>query len=196
MIHKTYYCLRVTLAAIGLATLVIASGPSHAQDEPFIGQIDYFGFNFAPRGWAKCEGQLLPIDQNQSLYSLLGTNYGGNGRTDFALPDMRGRIPIHVGSGYSLASKGGAESQVLSGAELPEHSHSLRATTTVGNRVLPGGNVLADDAPDETYRNKVPNTSMHADAVGASPSGAHDNMPPYLVVNCSIALQGLFPSRN
>jgi microcystin-dependent protein len=174
-----------------------------AASQPFLGQIEYYGFNFAPRGWTQCDGQLLPINNFQSLFSLLGTTFGGDGRTNFALPDMRGRVPVHdggsAGSGLTrrpLGQKGGEEQHILTAAELPAHTHSLRGSTNPGNQVLPAGNALANDAPDETYRDEAPNTDMRAGSVGATSSGAHENMPPFLVINCTIALQGLFPSRN
>jgi len=191
------------LAVASVATLACTGGgsPPAKASEPFLGQIEYYAFDFPPRGWAFCDGQLLPINQNQALFSLLGTTFGGDGRTTFALPDMRGRIPVHAGTGpgltpRNLGERGGAETVVLSAADIPSHTHSLRGTTGVGNQVLPGGNTLANDAPDETYRNEAPNADMHAGSVSATPSGAHENMPPFLVVNCSIALVGILPSRN
>lgn len=191
----------ITFSAVMLMSLICWSKPSVAVD-PFLGQIEYFGFNFPPRGWAQCDGQILPINQNQSLYSLLGTTFGGDGRTSFALPDMRGRMPVHDGGSAGthltrrvLGSKGGQESVTLTSNEIPSHTHVLRGSTGAGNQVLPGGNALADDNPDETYRNEAPNTTMHAGSIG-SVSQSHENMPPFLVVNCNIALTGIFPSRN
>ncbi len=193
--------LMTTVVVAALVSIISWSKPSLAV-EPFLGQIEYFGFNFPPRGWAQCDGQLLPINQNQSLYSLLGTTFGGDGRTSFALPDMRGRMPVHdggsAGTGLTrrnLGSKGGQESVILSAAEIASHSHTLRGNTGAGNQSLPGGNTLADDNPDETYRNEAPNTSMHAGSI-SSVSQSHENMPPFLVINCNIALTGIFPSRN
>ena len=193
------------LMITGSAILVGAmtwSQPASAS-EPFLGQIEYYAFNFAPRNWAKCDGQILPINQNQSLYSLLGTTFGGDGRTSFALPDMRGRIPVHdggsAGNGLTrrnLGQKGGEEQHTLTAAEIPAHSHSLRGNTSAGNQVLPAGNALANDAPDETYRDEAPSVDMRAGSIAATASGAHNNMPPYLVLNCTIAFQGIFPSRN
>jgi microcystin-dependent protein len=193
------------LALAGAATLAasLSFSPPARASEPFLGQIEYYAFNFAPRGWTFCDGQVLPISQFQALFSLLGTTFGGDGRTTFALPDMRGRIPVHdgfsTGPGLTrrpLGSKGGAETVVLTAAEIPSHSHSLRGTTGVGNQVLPAGNAIADDAPDETYRDAAPDADMRAGSVAATPSQGHENMPPYLVINCSIALNGIFPSRN
>ena len=190
-----------TLSVVAFVSITGWSKPSMAV-EPFLGQIEYYGFNFPPRGWAQCDGQILPISQNQSLYSLLGTTFGGDGRTTFALPDMRGRMPVHDGGSAGtnlthriLGNKGGQESVILTANEIPSHTHTLRGTTGAGNQVLPEGNSLADDSPDETYRNEAPNTTMHTGSIGST-SQSHENMPPYLVINCNIALTGIFPSRN
>lgn len=199
-------CISKTrLAAAGITALLVTFGsiPQAMAVEPYLGQIEYYGFNFAPRGWALCDGQILPINQNQSLYSLLGTTFGGDGRTTFALPDMRGRVPVHDGGSAgpgltrrALGSKGGLETVTLTAAQIPSHTHTLYGTSAVGNRPLPGNNSLADDAPDETYSNAAPNTDMRAGSIATTASASHNNLPPYQVVNCSIALQGLFPSRN
>ncbi len=173
--------------------------------DPFIGQIQAFGFNFAPRGWAKCEGQLLQISSNTALFSLLGTTYGGDGRTTFALPDLRGRVPISPGQGpglsnYKLGAKGGVEEVVLTEGQLPPHKHP--AVAHAANPVGRGGE---SDNPDNHYwavegkyaTNK--NTDMAADAVETLSIGnglGHENRPPYLVVNYCIALFGIFPSRS
>ncbi len=200
--RKPSHALLMITGSAVLAGSMIWSQPATAA-EPFLGQIEYYAFNFAPRGWAKCDGAILPINQNQSLYSLLGTTFGGDGRTSFALPDLRGRIPVHdggsAGNGLTrrpLGQKGGEEQHTLTTTEIPAHSHSLRGNTNAGNQVLPAGNALANDAPDETYRDEAPSAEMRAGSVAAASSGAHDNMPPYLVLNCTIALQGTFPSRN
>lgn len=202
MTRKTSKALVAIVVGAVFAMGITWAKPATAS-EPFLGQIEYYAFNFAPRGWTQCDGQILPINSFQALFSLLGTTFGGDGRTSFGLPDMRGRIPVHDGGSHGsgltrrqLGSKGGAETVLLSAAHLPSHTHTLRGSTNAGNQVLPTGNSLADDAPDETYRNEAPNTDMHAGSIGATPSGAHQNMPPFLVVNCAIALQGLFPSRN
>jgi microcystin-dependent protein len=202
MVPKTSTSLLAVTGSIVMAAAIGWSRPVLAV-EPFLGQIEFYAFNFAPRGWAFCDGQTLPINQNQSLYALMGTTFGGDARTTFSLPDLRGRTPVHDGGGAgngltrrALGQKGGAETVTLSAAELPAHSHNLAGTASAGNQVLPAGNVLADDAPDETYSDAAPDTAMHAGAIGATAAGPHDNMPPYLVLNCAIALQGLFPSRN
>ena len=173
------------------------------MSEPFLAEVRIVGFNFAPRGWAFCDGQILPINQNQSLYSLLGTTYGGDGRTSFALPDMRGRTPMHVGRSngggfHTEGQKSGEETHTLSGAEMPQHDHVLQASATAGNTPIPGGNVLAD-TPGQIYRDYNAGTavSLVSGTVANVGGGqAHDNMQPYLAVNFCIALQGLFPSRN
>jgi microcystin-dependent protein len=153
-------------------------------------------FGFAPKGWATCDGQLLPINQNQALFSLLGTTYGGNGQTNFALPDLRGLVPIHVGNGHTLGGRGGEQAHTLSIAELPTHIHSMRAADNPAD---------TNAATATTYLGKQTNTYGPAtNLTGMSPaeisnvggSQAHPNMQPYLVLNFSIALQGIFPSQN
>jgi microcystin-dependent protein len=177
------------------------------MSEPFLAEIKMVGFNFAPRRWAFCDGQILPINQNQSLYSLLGTTYGGDGRTTFALPGLRGRTPIHVGqdggASHTLGSKGGEESHFLSVAEMPAHDHVAQASTndaTLGNPAGgtgAGNNVLAK-ANIDMYRqhDATTQTDLNAGMIGTVGGQPHNNMQPYLAVNFCIALQGLFPSRN
>lgn len=167
------------------------------MSEPFLGEIMIVGFNFAPRGWALCNGQLLPIAQNQSLYSLLGTTYGGDGRTSFALPDLRGRTPIHFGNGHTLGQKSGEETHTLAATEMPAHTHAVQASPTAADTPLPGGNLPGTTAAADVYNaaNNVEN--MSAAAVANNGSGqAHANMQPYLTLNFCIALRGLFPSRD
>ena len=179
---------------------------------PFLGQITMVGFTFAPRGWAFCDGQILPINQNQSLYSLLGTTYGGDGRTTFALPDLRGRGPMHVGNGHSLGQRGGEERHVLSVGELPSHAHgdavfsevTVNATSGVADKKSPVNNSLAAAPADprleeKGYSTAAPDTPMADGAVALPSVGGgqpHGNMPPFLAINFCIALQGIFPSRN
>lgn len=166
--------------------------------EPFLGEIQIFGFNWPPRGWALCDGQVMPINQNQSLYSLLGTTYGGDGRTTFALPDLRSRVPVHRGDGHSLGSKTGAESVALTLSQLPNHTHALHASTTAGDTKLPVQNVSAASTNGNlNLYSSTTDTTMAADAVAPVGNGqAHENMQPFLTVSFCIALQGLFPSRN
>ena len=173
------------------------------MSEPFLAEIRMVGFNFAPRGWAFCDGQILPINQNQSLYSLLGTTYGGDGRTSFGLPGLRGRAPIHVGSNggssHVLGSKGGEESHLLSIAEMPAHDHVAQASqndATLGNAA--GGNNVLTKANIDMYRqhDATTQTNLNTGMIGTVGGQSHNNMQPYLAVNFCIALQGLFPSRN
>ena len=164
--------------------------------EPFIGEIRIVSFGFAPRGWATCDGQLLPINQNQALFSLLGTTYGGDGRVNFALPDLRGRAPVHVGS-HTQGERGGAEQHTLIAAEMPTHAHDLMASSTDGDSAVAQGHVLARRR-DQPYL--PPPASLQAMRTGtvANVGGgqAHTNLQPYLVLNFCVALQGIFPSRN
>lgn len=166
--------------------------------EPFLGEIQMVGFNFAPRGWAFCDGQILPINQNQSLYSLLGTTYGGDGRTSFALPDLRSRTPVHEGDGYQLGQKGGAETVTLTTAEIAAHTHAARAQDVAANTNAPAGNMVAEAPVPMNHAPSVANlVNMHSGSIANAGGGqAHNNMQPFQTINFIIALQGLFPSRN
>lgn len=164
--------------------------------EPFLSEIRVMSFAFAPKGWALCNGQLLPINQNQALFSLLGTTFGGDGRVNFALPDLRGRTPIHVGSGHTLGERGGEQAHTLSIAELPTHVHVAQATTLAGDTPIPAGNVLAD-SPSQLYAAASGLTALGAGTVtNTGGSQAHLNMQPFLTLSFCIALQGIFPSQN
>lgn len=168
--------------------------------EPFLSEIRIMSFVFAPKGWALCNGQLLPINQNQGLFSLLGTTFGGDGRVNFALPDLRGRTPIHVGSGHTLGERGGEQAHTLSISEIPTHVHVLQGSTAVGNSVNPrtvsGGNVLAQD-PGNVYGGAANLVSLNTGSVAnVGGSQAHLNMQPFLTLSFCIALQGIFPSPN
>jgi microcystin-dependent protein len=170
--------------------------------EPFLSEIRIFSFDFAPKGWALCNGQLLPINQNQALFSLLGTTFGGDGRVNFALPDLRARVPIHVGNGHTLGEKGGEQNHTLSGPEMTAHTHSLNASKTQGNIVNPNfnnvGNVLAQD-PGNCYSptfNPSPAALNAGSVTNAGGSQAHSNTQPFLSLTFGIALQGIFPSPN
>jgi microcystin-dependent protein len=164
--------------------------------EPFLSEIRIMSFNFAPKGWATCDGQLLPINQNQALFSLLGTTYGGDGRVNFGLPNLDGRTPIHTGSGHTLGERGGEQAHTLSISEIPTHVHSAIASSTVGTAPLPTGNFLAQEArkPYAAPDNNL--VAMNAATIGnTGGSQAHLNMQPFLVLNFCIALQGIFPSQ-
>lgn len=167
------------------------------MSEPFLGEVRMMSFNFAPKGWALCNGQLLPINQNQALFSLLGTSFGGDGRVNFALPDLRGRTPIHVGSGHALGERGGEQAHTLSIAEMPEHIHILNATSDDATQPIPTGNLLARQAPANPYIGPASLGSMNAASVAnTGGSQAHLNMQPFLTISFCIALQGIFPSPN
>jgi len=175
------------------------------MSEPFVGQITTFGFNFAPRGWAFCNGQLLAISQNDALFSLLGTIYGGDGRTTFALPDLRGRSAIHFGngpglSGHAIGDKRGAETVTLNVAQLPAHNHpaTLKAINAPGNETDPTGNMLAE-VNDAIYEANASGSDMGSDSIVVGNTGGNhsvNNMQPYLALNWCIALFGVYPSRN
>ncbi len=190
------------LMAVVLVSGTLWTAPVRAS-EPFVGQLMIFAGNFAPRGWAYCDGQILAISQNEALFSLLGTIYGGDGRTTFGLPDLRGRIPVHAGQGpglsnRTLGAKGGAETATVAPSQLPSHSHALRAYSGQGDTDMPGNNVLAFDSREKQYRAEAPDVNMQASALAAAPggNGSHENMAPYQVLGYCIALSGVYPPRN
>jgi microcystin-dependent protein len=169
--------------------------------EPFLAEIRLMSFIFAPKGWAPCNGQLLPINQNQALFSLLGTTFGGDGRVNFALPDLRGRTPIHVGSGHTLGERGGEQAHTLSIAELPTHIHAMNGSSANASGIVPTGNVLAKGTtvssnPINYYSTAISNlVAMQPGSVtNTGGSQAHLNMQPFLTLGYCIALQGIFPS--
>lgn len=163
--------------------------------EPFLSEVRIMSFVFAPRGWALCNGQLLPINQNQGLFSLLGTTFGGDGRLNFALPDLRGRTPIHVGSGHTLGERGGEQAHTLSIAELPTHTHVLQASSANADVLIAAGNLLA--TANNLYTGAANLTSLQpASVTNVGGSQAHLNMQPFLTLSFCIALQGIFPSPN
>lgn len=163
--------------------------------EPFLSEIRLFSFNFPPRGWALCNGQLLPINQNQALFSLLGTTYGGNGQTNFALPNLQGRTPIHKGNGHTLGELGGEQAHTLSIAELPMHTHEVRGSSANADSPVPTNNLLA--SANNVYAAPVNLTTLHPSSItNVGGSQAHLNMQPFLTISFCIALQGIFPSPN
>jgi microcystin-dependent protein len=166
------------------------------MSEPFLGQIQPFSFNFPPRGWAECAGQTLPINQYQALFSLLGTYYGGDGRTNFGLPDLRGRASLGEGPGYTIGSRAGEERHALSTNEMPRHLHTWRGSSAAATVSTPTARLLAA-SPGNVYASAAPNVTLSPRTISQTGgSQAHENMQPYLVVNFCIALVGIFPSRN
>lgn len=191
------------LLLIGLFA-ILSMGKANAQQvETFLGEIRMFAGNFAPTGWAFCQGQLLPIAQNTALFSLLGTTYGGDGRTTFALPDLRGRVPVGFGQGPGLSYKDlgqqfGTETVTLTTAQMPAHSHTVNAVNSEGNQNLPTNSLPANTkALDKEYSDAASNTTMKSGMIGITGSSQPVNISqPSLGVNFIIALQGIFPSRN
>ena len=163
--------------------------------QPYVGEIRMFAGNFAPAGWMFCEGQLLPISENETLFQLIGTTYGGDGQSTFALPDLRGRIPIHQGNGFILAETGGAEEITLTVNQIPAHSHPLLAAAVTGDQITPGGNLSASSFNVTPYINDVQSGNFNAGSVSAvGGSQPHTNFQPYLCVDFIISLFGIFPS--
>jgi len=189
--------------------------PVYAQATPYLGQMMYAAFNFPPKGWALCNGQILPISQNAALFSLLGTFYGGNGTNTFALPNMQGRVPVSMGEGaglpnYNIGQVGGSETETLTVSNLPAHAHSLSlsvpipASSGAATVSTPSGSTPANTVHSLSYSAAVPNVSLSSTvtvsgntaAAGSASPQPFSTMPPYLTVNCVIALSGIFPSRN
>jgi microcystin-dependent protein len=165
--------------------------------QPYVGEIRMFGGNFAPVGWMFCEGQVLPISENETLFNLIGTTYGGDGQSTFALPDLRGRLPLHQGSGAVLGQPGGVEEVTLTLGQIPIHSHALVASTGPGSVNTPGGNVTAESAAVKVYFADQPTVAMGQQAI--APTGGsqpHSNFQPYLCVSFIISLSGIFPSQS
>jgi len=191
--------LRRIVLAVSSTLVLCLSQLSYA--EPFIGEVAWVPYNFAPRGWASCDGQILSISQNTALFSLLGTTYGGDGRTTFGLPDVRSRTLMHQGNGpgltsRSLGEKAGEEAVTITTAQMPAHNHGLSGSTALPSSTSPTNNVLATQSRSRLYA-ETANTQMDIDSVGyAGGNQAHENMQPYTVLHCIIALQGIFPSRN
>ncbi|HJX90797.1 MAG TPA: tail fiber protein [Pyrinomonadaceae bacterium] len=166
------------------------------MSQPYYGEIRMFGGNFAPAGWMFCEGQLLPISEYDTLFNLIGTTYGGDGETTFALPDLRGRVPIHQGNGFVLAEQGGVEEVTLTINQIPQHSHALLASGDLGNQLNTTGNLISNSQGAIPYLEDVPTLNMRSSALtpvgGSQP---HTNFQPYLCINFIISLFGVFPSQ-
>ncbi len=203
---KTIWTIKHLLMIFGILGLFTFATPktAAAQSDPFIGTIAMFGFNFCPRGWTGAEGQLLAISQNTALFSLYGTTYGGDGRTTFALPDLRGRNPIGDGTGpglpqFRLGQRGGAVQTTLSVQNMPSHNHPVNATNSIADKTGPGTDFLAADVVggDPIYHNGPANRVMDPEMIGntggSQPFSIQD---PYLTIKFCVALQGIFPSRN
>jgi microcystin-dependent protein len=166
------------------------------MSNPFLSELRIVSFNFAPKGWALCNGQLLQINTNQALFALLGTTYGGDGRTTFGLPDLRGRVPTHVGAGLTLGEKAGQEAHTLIASEMPAHNHVVNGSSTAGNSAPPSNNLFAS-TPSLIYNQPGAATTLQPDTISnTGGSQPHENRQPYLVLNVIIALQGIFPSQN
>lgn len=166
--------------------------------EPFLAEVRIMSFNFPPKGWALCNGQLLPINQNQALFSLLGTTYGGDGRVNFALPDLRGRVPVYVGgsTGFTLGQRGGETAHTLSIGEMPQHNHFIRATSTAATTNVPSNTTTFGSVSSSLYMPVTALTTLNPQTVtNSGGSQAHNNMQPFLTLNFCIALQGIFPSQ-
>lgn len=194
-------CRVLLLLVVVLTIAMIASVPASAQ-EPFLGEIRYVAFNFAPQGWVQCNGQILPINQYQALFSLLGTYFGGDGVQTFALPDMRGRVPVATGQGAGLTNRnigdqGGKESVALTIPQLPAHRHPIHASSAVGNSKAATGNVPATNSSvGLIYSNQAADVSMDPkSSTSIGQNQPHENMQPFLGMTCIIALQGIYPSR-
>lgn len=167
------------------------------MSEPFMAEIRLMSFNFAPQGWAQCNGQFLPINQNQGLFALLGTTYGGNGQTNFQLPDFRNRVPMHLGPSFNLGQSGGEAAHTVSIAELPTHSHVLNATSDTSTTPIPANTVMVATCSADLFGAAASLVAMHAGTItNVGGSQPHNNQSPYLKLNFCIALQGLFPTQN
>jgi microcystin-dependent protein len=165
--------------------------------QPYVGEVRMFAGNFAPAGWMFCDGQLLPISEYETLFNLIGTTYGGDGQSTFALPDLRGRIPIHHGSGFTLAESGGVESITLTTSQIPAHNHTVLASNSSGSGTSPSGSVLARNASVDGYSTDTSGGLSPLNAGAILPTGGaqpHDNMAPFLCVSFIISLFGIFPS--
>ena len=166
------------------------------MSDPYVGEIRMFGGNFAPAGWMLCNGQLLPISENERLFQLIGTTYGGDGQETFALPNLQSRFPMHRGNGFTLGESAGTEAETLTTQQVPIHSHAFLATTSLADEPTPAGNLPAQATTLQLFREVTPAAALAANAVSVTGgSQPHDNMHPYLVINFIISLFGEFPSQ-
>jgi len=197
--------MNIKIYLLIIIAIIIGSFPSVASagQTPFIGEIRFVGFNFAPRGWAKCDGQLLSVSSNEALFSIVGTTYGGDGRTTFGLPDMRGRTPVHQGSGpglstYRLGQKSGTEKITLTTNQLPSHSHTAKGVSTSARSTNSTNSAIARTRSNlKAYDNSTPNIALNSTTVGQTGSSSQvNNMQPYNTMYCIIALVGVYPSRS
>lgn len=164
--------------------------------QPYVGEIRMFAGNFAPAGWMFCEGQQLPISEYETLFNLIGTTYGGDGQSTFALPDLRGRVPIHMGNGFTLAETGGVETVALTAQQIPAHSHPFLASNSLATDSSPQGHIPAQTRAVDLYTSGTPTTPLSANAIGSTGgSQPHTNFQPYLCVDFIISLFGIFPSQ-
>ena len=164
--------------------------------QPYVGEIRMFAGNFAPSGWMLCDGQLLPISENETLFQLIGTTYGGDGQSTFALPQLQSRVPIHQGNGFNLADNGGVETVTLTVNQIPAHTHPLVGAAVIGDQISPSGNVSANSFNVVPYINDVPSGNFNASAITSTGgSQPHENIQPYLTINFIISLFGIFPSQ-
>ena len=167
------------------------------MSQPYIGEIRIFAGNYAPYGWMFCQGQLLPINEYDTLFNLIGTTYGGDGQSTFQLPDLRGRLPIHQGGGFTLAQKSGVEAVTLTTQQIPAHSHPFQASTADGNANMPSGNVAAKATTVTLYYQAVPTNAMGPNSISSTGGSLpHDNFQPYLCLDFIISLFGIYPSQN
>tara|TARA_R110001583_G_C5658391_1_gene409418 strand:- start:1470 stop:2069 length:600 start_codon:yes stop_codon:yes gene_type:complete len=197
------YYQKILVIFTAVLSITCGSKLAFAGSDPFIGEVRFVGFSFAPRGWAQCNGQILAINSNEALFSILGTTYGGDGRTTFALPDMRGRTPVHEGSApgltpYRLGQKTGTEQTLLSTTQLPSHSHVANASRQSARTTDATNGALARTRSNlKIYDNSAPNHTLKNTTVGSSGTGqGMNNMQPYNTMNCIIALTGIYPSRS
>jgi len=182
---------------IAVAILAFAMLPSAHAQTWYLGEIRFVAFNFAPEGWALCNGQIFAINQNQALFQLLGTTYGGDGVNNFALPNLQGRVPVHQGDGITIGQSGGQASIVLSLQQMPEHHHSVLGNDSPATSSTPGGNTLASNSGVPMYNAGPPNVKLTVGSTASAGSSAPvPTMPPYLGLNCIIAITGVFPTQN